>query len=130
MIPIELLIPLLLTPLLHLAYIALAAVVFRKAGFSFWWGLLAIIPVLPIVVLALIDWPVLQQDRIARAATPAATEEDGYALLDRGYQHLRRHEYDEATAIFNRLATQWPDTPLAQDARIALDTANQQRAQP
>jgi hypothetical protein len=114
--------------LLVLFWVACWGAIFRKAGYSFWWGLVGIIPIIPLLWLAFATWPIEREMRGFRVDTGQTREEDGYALLDEGARHEHRGRFEEARAIYERVATQWPETAVAQDARLALD-ALQERMQ-
>jgi len=100
--------------------VILWGLLFRKAGFSFWLGLLGIIPFVPFFVLLVTDWPIERRLGATRAETDAASEEDAYALLEQGNRLMRKNQYEDALQIFERIATQWPDSSVGQDARIAI----------
>jgi type VI protein secretion system component VasK len=96
--------------------------IFRKAGYSFWWGILGIVAIIPLLWLTFATWPIERQARLARAGAAQPTEEDAYALLDEGSRLERKKHYEDALALYQRVVAGWPEAPVGNDARIALDS--------
>ncbi len=95
--------------------------IFRKAGYSAWWGLVGIMPIIPFLWLAYAEWPVRRQLQGYRAETPQGSEDDAYALLDEAGRLERQNKYEEALATYERVAAQRPDAAVGNDARVARD---------
>ena len=98
--------------------------VFRKAGFSRYWGLLGLIPGLPIVipiVLALVEWPSERELARLRVISGTGTQKDAYALLERCPKLRSKGRGQDALAYCAEVANRFKGTDAGKDAEIMID---------
>ena len=108
-------------PALTLAIAVLVALafgaIFRKAGYSPWLGVLMLVPLVNLIVLLWFaftpDWPVHRRLAQSHAADPAAgaTAADEELALNEAVRLETRGEWDQAVAIYERLADRYAGRP-------------------
>lgn len=112
---------LLITLAIFAAMVGLWCRIFRKAGYSRWWGLTGLVPIAALLCLAVGTWPIERRLAALRSNPDEPDEDEGYALLDRGLRLERKLHYEEALAIYTRVLEQWKEGDVAKDTRFALD---------
>ena len=96
-----------------------AFAVFRKAGYSSWWILVAFVPVanfIMLLVFAFADWPVLRELRFQKATPKTADPMDGPTCLSDAIKYETRGDVEEAMRRYRRIAELFAGQPVAASA--------------
>ena len=103
--------------------------IFRKAGYSFWMGLLGIIPVLPILWLFFDEWPIRRAaNKVAPADRREAAIAHAYDELEKGGRLERQGRWEQALAAYQRVHEKSTDATARQDAGVAIRTLRERMA--
>ncbi len=111
--------------LLLLVVVLMCVSIFRKAGYSWWMGLLMIVPVASTVVFLLLvfcDWPVHRQLRYFKVRSGDASDEDAYDVLGDAFRLERKGQFDAAMERYQEIATWFSDRPPGLDAENYIQT--------
>jgi hypothetical protein len=97
--------------------------VFRKAGFSFWWGVLMPIPVvnfIPVCIFVFREWPIQKELARLRTQCGVADEGDAYLVLRDALQLELQGKTLEALLKYQEIATRFHDTTVGNDAEKSV----------
>jgi hypothetical protein len=98
--------------------------IFRKTGFSKYWGLLGLVPLLPLfipIVLAFIQWPAERELARLRVISGTGTEKDAYAFLDQGARLRTKGKHQEALQCCTEVVNRFQGTDAGKDAEIMIE---------
>ncbi|MBB6430667.1 DUF805 domain-containing protein [Algisphaera agarilytica] len=83
------------------------ATIFRKAGYSPWWGALMFVPVVNLIWLiyfATSDWPILRELVFRRMDLGDASAEDNRTLIRAAYALEQQKRWEEAVRVYTAIA--------------------------
>ena len=107
--------------------VVLFGAIFRKAGYSFWLGLVMLVPVVNLVwlvIFATAEWPIERRLTDRRVQSGEADVDDIAAALAEAARRERVGDWQQAAEAYERIA-QLPDHPNRQ---YAAQCAAQMRA--
>lgn len=97
---------------------------YAKAGYSWWIGLFALIPLASIVLLLYLlfaKWPVAAELEDFEVCVGRGTEETIVALLTRAQRAAKKGRADLAQDVCRLVADRYAGTPCAKDAELLLE---------
>lgn len=92
---------------LAVAYVIIFGAIFRKAGYSAWWGLLMLVPFINLIWLfyfAVSDWPIHRELVFRRMDQGDATPEDNRSLIAAASQLENQGLWEEAIRVYDAIA--------------------------
>lgn len=119
-----------LPPIVFLTVLIVACVVMlRKAGYSGWWALLGLVPLVNIImflVFAFRRWPIQSEIVRLRAITGSAGPDDFDLLLSEAVSKEQRGELIHAVHLFELLASKCSDEEIKSYASNSIERIKQE----
>ena len=107
-------------------------VIIRKAGYSRLWLFVALIPVVNyfmLILFACSDWPILRELRFQTLSKGTANPKDGEKFLNDALKFELRGDTQEALLRYEKIQNMFVGTPIAEDARISIETLKEKISQ-